>query len=45
MSEKLISMLFLIAMTSCGTKYYKPTVMPSGVSELKRKQIKRDFTN
>jgi len=36
-------------LVSCGTRYnpsYKnPTVMPAGVSKLKKKQIKRDFTN
>lgn len=32
-------------MTSCGMRYYKPTVMPAGKSELTKKQIRRDFTN
>jgi hypothetical protein len=36
-------------LVACGTRYnpsYKnPTVMPAGVSKLKKKQIKRDFTN
>ena len=36
--------LSLIAI-SCKARYYKPQVMPSGKSELTRKQIRQDFTN
>lgn len=42
------SLLFvstLAMLTSCGTRYYTPSVKPAGKSELTKKQIRRDFTN
>jgi len=50
MKKKYISKLLfistiLLGITSCATRYYKQGVMPTGKSELTRKQIRRDFTN
>jgi hypothetical protein len=42
--KKLLFIFVLILATSCY-KPYKPHVMPTGKGELKKRQIKRDFTN
>jgi len=46
MKKTIIKLVILtLILTSCGVRYYKPTVMPAGVSKLKRKHIKNSFTN
>jgi len=42
----LIGALTLLLISACSNhRYYKPSVMPTGKSELTKKQIRRDFTN
>jgi hypothetical protein len=43
--KNLLYISTLAMMASCGTRYYTPSVKPTGKSELTRKQIRRDFTN
>lgn len=50
MKKKYISKLLFIStvlfgLSACKVRYYKPGVMPTGKSELTKKQIRRDFTN
>ena len=46
MKKTIIKLVILtIILTSCGVRYYTPTVMPAGVSKLNRKHIKNSFTN
>jgi len=40
-----VSILVLVGILISCARYYSPSVQPAGVSELKKKQIKRDFTN
>jgi len=42
---KSILFISVLALATSCYKPYKPYVMPTGKSELKRKQIKRDLTN
>ena len=42
--KKILLVSVLALATSCY-KPYKPSVMPTGKGELKKKQIKRDLTN
>ena len=45
--KKILIIIGVLTLTSCYNykKHYKPTVMPAGVSELTRKQIKIGRTN
>ena len=44
MKKTIIKLVILtLILTSCGVRYYKPTVMPAGVSKLKRKPDRKYF--
>jgi hypothetical protein len=48
--RRLIKIVFTLTLlciiVGCSARYYyTPSVMPTGKGELKKKQIRRDFTN